>query len=287
MEKVTSTDRKVTICMQCNRKFWYIDPRPGGRPRQKCGVCSTRPPRYPWDFIDEEGTSEHNSDRDAVLADSLLGELSDSHQHLRNDGRSVTVQKRRSVIRRRRNKEKELVIPSNTNLKEVGLQEESRTAKKKSFDQVEGYPLPSPVDDTDLYSYKEHSSSNNGSESQEGRENYLSTSPIPGENEKLELEMNNSTSELIRALKQLERRLEKVENELKQLNGQFIKRSEWVDLSARLDIVEKYMSEMLNKVQNQLEAFSKEVHQVAVVPERELTEMFELVRMIKHYLDNS
>jgi TolA-binding protein len=85
-------------------------------------------------------------------------------------------------------------------------------------------------------------------------------------------------------LESIESRLTEMEQNIKELQGQAIPRSDWVDLSARLDIVEQNTNKTLGKVRNRLDTFTREVRQIAVVPEKELNEMFELVRLVRRYL---
>lgn len=94
-------------------------------------------------------------------------------------------------------------------------------------------------------------------------------------------------SRIEQQLDDISRRLAELEMKVDSMRSQFVSRADWVDTSARLDMVEHSMSETLGKVRTRLDSFSKEVRQIAVVPERELGEMFDLIRMIRRYLDNS
>jgi tetrahydromethanopterin S-methyltransferase subunit G len=82
----------------------------------------------------------------------------------------------------------------------------------------------------------------------------------------------------------IESRLEQIEQRLEQLNQSSISRSEWIDISARLDIVEKNSNETIHKIRQRLDGFTKEVRQIAVVPERELQEMHSLMHSIRAFL---
>ena len=91
-------------------------------------------------------------------------------------------------------------------------------------------------------------------------------------------------SALLEKLEAMEARMALMEQQILELQGQAIPRSDWVDLSARLDIVEQNTNKTLGKVRNRLDTFTKEVRQIAVVPEKELNEKFELVRLVRRYL---
>lgn len=79
-------------------------------------------------------------------------------------------------------------------------------------------------------------------------------------------------------------RLERLEEQVEAIKDQTVKRSDWVDLSARLDIVEQNTATTLHKVHHRLEGFGKEVRQIAVVPEQELQGLFDIVHMLRQYL---
>ena len=72
--------------------------------------------------------------------------------------------------------------------------------------------------------------------------------------------------------------------QIEEIKDHAIARAEWVDLSARLDIVEQETNQTLGKVRSKLDTFSKDVKQIAVVPERELNEMFDIVHLLHGYL---
>ena len=82
-------------------------------------------------------------------------------------------------------------------------------------------------------------------------------------------------------LDRLETRLNALEERFNQSDSSFVPRSDWVDLCARLDIVEQLTSETLGQVRSKLESFSKDIKHIAVIPERELNEMFDMVRHIR------
>ena len=88
------------------------------------------------------------------------------------------------------------------------------------------------------------------------------------------------------SLEGLSARLVVLETKLDELQDLGITRSDWVDISARLDSVEQNTNKTLGKVRNRLDTFTREVRQIAVVPEKELGELFELVRLVKRYLSS-
>ncbi len=194
LDSIDEANKKYTICSSCHRTFWYLDPRTGGRPRQKCGECSARPPRYAWGFVDEEPEEE-----------SLPEEL------------STTTSSTQAYI----DKTKGPVFSSNN-------------PQAVLFRDVTDNPLT--------------------------------------------LQRLHDQVEL------LHQRIEVLEDMIGQMKAQMSTRSDWIDLSARLDIVEQNTNKTLHKVRSHLDGFTREVRQIAVIPERELHEMFDLVRLIKHYL---
>lgn len=232
MDQVKSSSRKETECASCHAQFWYIDPRPGGRPRKKCGVCSSRPPRYPWGFIAPPASGWEN---EPVLSEIYKG--------LAADG--TPVKEPVKVAKHR-----------------VGQSESSANMDAALTD---AYPMPSSHFTPAISNGELTPRRKRASRSESG--------------------MDESRVE--QQLDDISRRLVELEKKVDNMRAQFTLRSDWVDLSARLDMVEHSMSDTLGKVRGRLDTFSKEVRQIAVVPERELGEMFDLIRMIRRYLDNS
>lgn len=88
-------------------------------------------------------------------------------------------------------------------------------------------------------------------------------------------------------LRRIEETLDRVELRLQQLEQRYdalVPRSDWVDVCARLDIVEQLTTETLGQVRSRLEVFGKEVKQIAVIPERELSEMTEVIRLLRRQM---
>lgn len=231
IDPIQSTSRKETECASCSAKFWYIDPRPGGRPRKKCGVCSSRPPRYPWGFISPPASGWENEPA-----------LSEMYKNMSTE-EAPAVQEAKVAKHR------------------IG-QSELPAALGSSWS--DGVPMPS---------------GNYGPALANSESGSLRVRP------RSDSELDKDRIE--QHLDDISRRLAELEMKVDSMRAQFTLRSDWVDLSARLDMVEHSMSETLNKVRGRLDTFSKEVRQIAVVPEKELGEMFELIRMIRRYLDNS
>jgi tetrahydromethanopterin S-methyltransferase subunit G len=244
LEQKMSSSRKITNCLECQQTFWYIDPRIGGRPRQKCGICSSRPPRYPWGFVDPD---QPNWEQEGVFVPDL-GHIGGASEQLSSDENLLTP-----TIHAQNSSNSELVTPTN----ELSL---------------DACPIPSSyansITGEDMPNISEH-------------ERELSTRH----------HRNPQHTEDMRYIEQqlddISRRLAELEKKVDTVRSQVVLRSDWIDLSARLDMVEHNMSETLGKVRTRLDNFSKEVKQIAVVPEKELGEMFELIRMIRRYLDNS
>lgn len=221
-ERKNSSSRKDTTCSQCTRSFWYIDPRPGGRPRQKCGICSSRPPRYPWGFLDGEPNEfgqETPFTKDAghkVKPDASPSSLRNLNRHLNNDESAHRVFT-----------DEALANP---------------------------YPMPSPYTEARAEQRFEQAES-----------------------------FEQRLTRIEQRLDGFDERLSAIEQALNVRQEGGVNRSDWVDLCARLDIVEQLTVEALGEVKTRLEKFGKDVKQVAVVPERQLNEMFELIKVIRKY----
>ncbi|TNE50452.1 MAG: hypothetical protein EP343_08275 [Deltaproteobacteria bacterium] len=220
--KTAETSRKETTCSSCEAKFWYIDPRPGGRPRKKCGVCSSRPPRYPWGFITPPAGGWENEPALSKMYEGMSVEM--EHQ------------------------------PS------------SKKEARPKVDTVASDMVPMPSADFSHLSSGET----------QAPKRHIARSESTMDQSRIEQQLDD-----------ISRRLAELEMKVNSMRSQFVGRADWVDTSARLDMVEHSMSETLGKVRGRLDSFSKEVRQIAVVPERELGEMFDLIRMIRRYLDNS
>jgi hypothetical protein len=219
--KSVSSSRKETECAQCTRSFWYIDPRPGGRPRQKCGVCSSRPPRYPWGYLDGEPNEF---------------------------GQETHASRPRPVQNGSHTKSRERASQRNHDV--------ASHARAKYTDEAVAnpYPMPSP--------YATQRSANR-SEGQEDIEQRL--------------------ARIEASMEKFDARLTAIEEALNVRQEGGVNRSDWVDLCARLDIVEQITTETLGEVRARLETFSQDVKHIAVVPERQINEMFELVRSLRRY----
>ena len=212
-QKSPSNSRKTTNCSQCTRHFWYIDPRPGGRPRQKCGICSSRPPRYPWGFLDGE-PNEFGVTSDISYAPEAKRKSSTPHKRTR--GGSHTPENRQPL----------------------------------TDDAADNpYPLPSPYSSAAV------------------------SATSAADDERL--------TRIEKTLDRVEARLDAMEARMDQAGVGSVPRSDWVDLCARLDIVEHITAETLGQVRSKLDVFAQNVKHIAVVPERELNEMFEMVRHIR------
>jgi len=232
--------KKLTSCTECTRKFWYYDPRPGGRPRQKCGICSSRPPRYPWSFVDPNAPV-------SLLEDVYIPEIGAQEGLEVNTLPPVVEPKTSSPVLRRRN----------------------------------GHSIGEPAP-------KE----NARSEPLRGRKRKRATSDNVDANVRHEAPIRNSAPSASYAsvdLSAIESRLDRLESRIEQIEEQlnsdkFVKRNDWMDISYRLDFVEQESSKTIGQVRSRLENFSKEVRQIAVIPEQELSEMYDLIKMLRHHL---
>ena len=247
--------KKIQVCSVCQKSFWYLDPRPGGRPRNKCGICSSRPPRYPWDFVDphEKNTPKTNhSSSPPIVASPPPTKPSTSTAPLSLSSSTP---------------------PSFTTASLVTTNYPATHIRPLRSSAEEHHPTWLFAEDS-LPQEKESPimQSNAAMQSPSRRSKTLP----PQDNTRLD--------EMDARLSLIESRLEQIEQRLEQLNQSSISRSEWIDISARLDIVEKNSNETIHKIRQRLDGFTKEVRQIAVVPERELQEMHSLMHSIRAFL---
>ncbi|HAA55552.1 MAG TPA: hypothetical protein DCE42_12395 [Myxococcales bacterium] len=247
-------NKKITSCTACTKTFWYIDPRPGGRPRQKCGICSSRPPRYPWGFLAPD--QEPPPAEETYIPAIHLQSSSDAPEYTD----SIIAQDVPPLGKKKgKNGQTYSITVLDNSLIPQSSRRELTTETRIDGSQVE---------------YAVQMNNSNGS---------VQHQSMKKGNHKAQLSDSQFKS-LEQTLHNITHRLERLEEQIEEIKDHAIARAEWVDLSARLDIVEQETNQTLGKVRSKLDTFSKDVKQIAVVPERELNEMFDIVHLLHGYL---
>ncbi|MEM1009097.1 MAG: hypothetical protein AAGJ35_08840, partial [Myxococcota bacterium] len=88
-------------------------------------------------------------------------------------------------------------------------------------------------------------------------------------------------------LEWIEDKLDDVQQQIDKLQQTSIARNDWIDLCARLDIVEQGTNQTLAKVRSRLDSFTKEIRHIAVVPEDAIHQMNDMMRNIRNYLQTN
>ncbi|MCB9638705.1 MAG: hypothetical protein H6727_07340 [Myxococcales bacterium] len=254
--------KKLTDCQSCGKTFWYVDPRPGGRPRQKCGLCSSRPPRYPWGFIDPN--QPDSAPNDLALATMLdLPLETSSKTHTTTHEPSIQGYADTALV-------DSCPMPAYPSVLHTPTEKTHRTTTSTRTLTTLGGAVIEITDNSDQH---EGTMPSNGNLSFSRRKQDERQS------------MDHSRLEAMEArLSTIEERLDELEKRFDRLEATSITRSEWIDICARLDIVEQHTSETLERVRKRLDGFTREARNIAVIPERELQEINQVMRSIRAYL---
>ncbi|MCK6509647.1 hypothetical protein L6R29_06750 [Myxococcota bacterium] len=258
--------KKLTECQDCKKTFWYVDPRPGGRPRQKCGICSSRPPRYPWGFVDPNQPNNVPDDQAIAAMMELVAEPApseDTHSHI---SRTQTYQDSALLD--------SLPMPAYTPMIHATSEKTPRFSvpAPRRLTTLDG----ATIEITDTPDQHEVNMQRNANLQASRRK----------QEERVQTE-NPRLDALEQRLSLIEERLDQIEQRIDRLQATSISRSEWIDICARLDIVEQHTNETLERVRKRLDGFTREARSIAVIPERELNEINQVMRSIRAYLQPS
>lgn len=262
MAQEQTLKKRHTSCTGCNRSFWYLDPRAGGRPRKKCGLCSSRPPRYPWSYT-ASGEPIHQEVQAYIPPQPVTQPTQPVAQEAASPKNAWFKRNRSLVNGMTSTRTIAQVVNAPEHTSSVRVVTQSSSSSHSSSQRSEGATT-------------HHLALIEGSKAEA-----TSTKRKRGRGEDDRFHHSKTSDDALHVLQQ---QLSKLEERLDRLESKLVGRNEWVDLSARLDIVERDTNQTLRTVHDRMSSFGKEVKQIAIVPEKELHEMYNMVKMVRSYL---